>query len=183
MHGMVMSFRKTAVSFLTGFILVGVLHAQPKSMGTSYSFGGSGISYEHTLTNDSFAGISLKAETAEMFMGKTDHPGISASFTWNLILREWSSRNGNRINVFAGPGLALGWAPDIRKGEGAFLGLAGRFGIECSFSRMIQISLSISPIIGTHAEFLEDSIRMTHYLSGLTYSALPEIGIRISFGK
>lgn len=183
MQGMVMELRKTAVSLLIGTLFISVVHAQPKSIGTSYSFGGAGIVYEHTLSHDSFAGLSLKAETAEMFMGRTGHPGISASFTWNLILKEWTSSDGNRLNLFAGPGLALGWAKDIRKGDGAVIGLTGRLGMECSFKRKVLISISISPIIGTHAEFLDDSIRMTHYLNGLASSSLPEIGIRYVFGR
>ena len=83
-----MELRKTAVSLLIGTLFISVVHAQPKSLGTSYSFGGAGVVYEHTLSHDTFAGLSLKAETAEMFMGRTGHPGISASFTWNLILKE-----------------------------------------------------------------------------------------------
>ncbi len=180
---MVMELRKTAVSLLIGTLFIGALHAQPKSVGTSYSFGGAGLVYEHMLSHDTFAGLSLKAETAEMFMGRTDHPGISASFTWNLILKEWTSADGNRLNLHAGPGLALGWAKDLRKGEGAMIGLTGKFGLECSFKRKVLISISISPIIGTHAEILDDSIRMTHYLNGLVSSSMPEIGIRYVFGR
>ena len=158
-------------------------YAQPKSMGTSYSFSGMALSYEHYLSNDSFAEISLKGETGEMFMGRTEIPGVSASFTWNMKIYDWTSRNGNTVSIFAGPGLTAGWCEDLKKPSGGFIGLKGRVGGECSFNRKVIISVSVSPVIGTHAVLLEDSIRMTYYRNGLLGAVIPEIGIKYRFGR
>ena len=149
----------------------------------SYSFSGMALSYEHYLTNDSFAEISLKGETGEMFMGRTEIPGVSASFTWNMKIYDWTSRNGNTVSIFAGPGLTAGWGEDLKKPSGGFIGLKGRVGGECSFNRKVIISVSVSPVIGTHAVLLEDSIRMTYYRNGLLGAVIPEIGIKYRFGR
>ena len=158
-------------------------YAQPKSMGTSYSFSGISLSYEHYLTADSFAEISLKGEMGEMFMGRTEIPGVSASFIWNMKIYDWTSRNGNTVSIFAGPGLTAGWGEDLRKQSGGFIGLKGRVGGECSFNRKVIISVSVSPVIGSHAVLLEDSIRMTYYRNGLLGAVIPEIGIKYRFGR
>lgn len=168
---------------IMGCTSVSYAYAQPKSLGTSYSFSGMALSYEHYLTNDSFAEISLKGETGEMFMGRTEIPGVSASFTWNMKIYDWTSRNGNTVSIFAGPGLTTGWGEDLRKQSGGFIGLKGRVGGECSFNRKVIISVSVSPVIGTHAALLEDSIRMTYYRNGLLGAVIPEIGIKYRFGR
>ena len=168
---------------IMGCTYVSYAYAQPKSLGTSYSFSGMALSYEHYLTNDSFAEISLKGETGEMFMGRTEIPGVSASFTWNMNIYDWTSRNGNTVSIFAGPGLTAGWGEDLRKQSGGFIGLKGRVGGECSFNRKVIISFSVSPVIGTHAVLLEDSIRMTYYRYGLLGAVIPEIGIKYRFGR
>lgn len=168
---------------IMGCTSVSYAYAQPKSLGTSYSFSGMALSYEHYLTNDSFAEISLKGETGEMFMGRTEIPGVSASFTWNMKIYDWTSRNGNTVSIFAGPGLTAGWGEDLRKQSGGFIGLKGRVGGECSFNRKVIISVSVSPVIGTHAALLEDSIRMTYYRNGLLGAVIPEIGIKYRFGR
>ena len=168
---------------IMGCTSVSYAYAQPKSLGTSYSFSGMALSYEHYLTNDSFAEISLKGETGEMFMGRTEIPGVSASFTWNMKIYDWTSRNGNTVSIFAGPGLTAGWGEDLKKPSGGFIGLKGRVGGECSFNRKVIISVSISPVIGTHAVLLEDSIRMTYYRNGLLGAVIPEIGIKYRFGR
>lgn len=168
---------------IMGCTSVSYAYAQPKSLGTSYSFSGMALSYEHYLTNDSFAEISLKGETGEMFMGRTEIPGVSASFTWNMKIYDWTSRNGNTVSIFAGPGLTAGWGEDLKKPSGGFIGLKGRVGGECSFNRKVIISVSVSPVIGTHAVLLEDSIRMTYYRNGLLGAVIPEIGIKYRFGR
>lgn len=180
--------RKNILKRVYALILIGCAcfsyaDAQPKSLGTTYSFGGISLSYEHTLSSDSFAEVSLKAEMTEVFMGQRDIPGISASFTWNMNISNWKSANGCDIGLYAGPGLLLGWSPDYGKQNGGIIGLKGRFGAECAFGRNVTISLYISPVIGTHAVFLEDSINMTYFKYGLAYALMPEIGIKYRFGK
>ena len=172
--------RKACAVISVALLTASVSYAQPKAAGATFSFKGISLSYEHCM-NDSFLEASLKAETAETFLYRSECPGISGSLTWNFRIREWISSEGNTITVFAGPGLIAGYGPDFKRQSGLFYGLKGRAGIECDFERNVVISLAVSPIIGSHIVFHTDHISMNPYLNGLIYSVLPEIGIKYRF--
>ncbi len=155
--------------------------AQSKSVGTSFSYAGIGAVYEHTTGKDSFAEIQLRTETAGIFGGTMFYPGISASFTWNMIFAEAQSRNGNRIIFFAGPGATAGFTGDMKSSWGLMAGLKGRVGGECTFRRNVSISVSISPIIGVHTSRRGTTINMLIYKTGLLHAIMPEIGIKYAF--
>lgn len=172
---------RLAVSALAAFIALNVAGAQPKSVGTSFSFSGISLSYEHRISDECFAQFSLKSEMGEYLLDRAEKPGCSGSFTWNMILASKESRNGNRIDFFAGPGLTAGKSHDFKKPEGYFFGLTCRCGFECTFSRNMIVSASLAPTIGSHLEILSDSIRMTYFANGLFNGIMPEIGIRYCF--
>ena len=158
------------------------LHSQPKSLGASFTFSSIGIIYEHSVpSTNSFAEVYLKAETAEMFAGRSSYPGISASMTWNIIFKEWQTTEGNQIRLFAGPGAVLGYASDHNEPNGLILGLKGRIGSECIYTRYVSVSLSFSPVIGSHIVNYPDHYSMKTYRNGLYYSVIPEIGIKYRF--
>lgn len=167
-------------ALVSAIVLSHAAQGQSKAIGANFSFTGIGISYEHYL-EDKFIEVSLKSETSEMFLYRNDVPGFSAGVTWNFILKEWISYNGNRMSFFAGPGVTAGYACDFNSIGGVFCGLKGRAGIECSFSRNIILSASITPIIGAHLK--NDALYMTMkpYWNGLIYTLLPEIGIKYGF--
>lgn len=159
-----------------------IMSAQPKSLGATFSFTGIALSYEHELRGmDSFIEASVKAETSEVFLYRTDTPGVSGSITWNFPLKQWTSAEGNRLTFFAGTGLTAGCSNDHNLLYGIFFGLKGRAGVECSFARSVLISACISPVIGSHIAFYSDHITMRHYMNGLLYSLIPEIGIKYRF--
>lgn len=168
------------VSFLT-VILAGNANAQPESFGTTFSFNGIGLCYEHSVNENTFMEFALKTMTGEAFMNREEYPGVSVSFTWNMIMKTWDSRNGERIDLFAGPGLAAGWSKDFMKERGFNIGLAGRVGVQCSFSRNVEISACVTPVLGMHMVLLKESIRMEYYRYGLLNTIMPEIGIRYRF--
>lgn len=172
---------KICISLLAATALTGEVAAQSKSLGSLWSFSGIGISYEHRTDNDTFAEISLKAEMGEVYFGRANIPGCSAAFTWNIVFKSWQSKNGNRIDLFGGPGAIAGWANDYFEDTGVFFGMKGRIGVECTFSRKITISACLSPIIGSHAMLLDESVKMHFYRYGLMNALFPEIGIRYSF--
>lgn len=157
------------------------MFSQPKSAGAAYSFSGISASYEHRVTDDAFCEIALKSELGEVFLNRSRLPGISASFCWNLILREWESEEGNILRIFAGPGVHLGWGKDFKRDKGISFGLKGRFGIECDFPRNVSISLSASPVIGLQITKLDQSLKIDYFKNGLLNFILPEIGIRYRF--
>ena len=100
-------------------------HAQDRSLGASFSYAGSGLSYERNIDEDTFVEVQLRAETAYMFSSLTDKPGITASFTWNMIFSELTSSNGNRICFFAGPGITAGSVYDLPAQKGLVFGKLG----------------------------------------------------------
>lgn len=155
--------------------------AQSHSLGTTYSFGGIGIEYEHDLNPDCFINAGIRAETANHFMDSKREVGVSASLSCNFIIKQWSSRNGNTVSAFAGPGATFGKSHDFNKDSGYFFGLKGRAGIECRFGRNISISLSFNPILGSHMVIFDEHIEMNPYKLGLINAVLPEIGINYMF--
>lgn len=169
-----------AVSFMI-VIFAGSAHAQPESLGAAFSFSGISICYEHGVADDTFMEFTLKAETGESYLSREDSPGISASFTWNMIMKTWDSGDGETIDLFVGPGLAAGWSKDFMKERGLNLGLKCRLGVQFGFTRNIEVSACLAPVLGMHMTLLKDSIRMEYYRYGLLNMIMPEIGIRYRF--
>lgn len=157
------------------------IHAQPKSIGGTYSFNGISAVYEHWNGTDSFIEFKIKADFAEIFLNRDVLPGGLASATWNLTVWETRSSNDNIIRAYAGPGIIAGWGSEYNDRSGIIFGFKGSVGIECSFTRGISISLGISPTVGAHLRIMDEYLKMNYYKAGLIYSLLPEIGIKYDF--
>lgn len=175
------AFKRIIATCIIACVSIMYADAQPRSLGTTYSFGGIGLGYEHTLSRDCFMNAGVRAETASNFMDRSRQIGVSASLSCNFIIKQWQSRNGNTISAFAGPGATVGRSHDIEGGFGYFCGLKGRAGIECRFDRKISISLCFNPILGTHMAIYDDCIEMNPYKLGLINTVLPEVGINYMF--
>lgn len=157
-------------------------YSQPRSVGATYSFTGFSISYEHLIKGeDTFVDMSIKAETSEMFFLKSDAPGVSASVTLNYPVRNWLSSEGNKMSFIAGPGLLIGYGRDMNTAKGLYLGIKGKLGFECRFSRNITLSAFVSPTIGTHMDIHREYVRMKYYRNGLICGLIPEVGIKYAF--
>lgn len=158
------------------------LNAQPKAFGMSFSFNNIGITYEHFGSEGNFTEFALNAKFSEMFLGRQKSHGGDASFTWNMKIGEFISSEGNPVTFFAGPGAVAGWGADFKKIPGIYVGIKGRIGAECSFSRRrVTISAYAAPVLGAHITESDDSIKMDYYRNGLIYSLIPEIGIKYRF--
>ncbi len=157
--------------------------AQVKSVGATFCYAGTGISYEHSIDEGSFMEFQLRMETSSVFGKKKNSiPGVSASFSWNMIFAETESCEGNRVVFFAGPGAIVGWSEDMMKRTGLVFGLKGRVGGECTFIRRnVSISLSLSPVIGLHMSARNGMMDMLLYKTGLLYGIMPEVGIKYAF--
>ena len=167
-----------AVSFLS----LQHAYSRPKSIGASFSYTGLGITYDYYLNEtSSFVELSLKAESADMFADRRTYPGVSTSIIWNIIIKEWLSSEGNKISLFCGPGAMVGYTSDYMEKDGFSFGLKGRLGLECSYMRNVSISLSISPVIGSHIAGHLDGYSMKYYKNGVMYTLVPEIGIKYRF--
>lgn len=154
--------------------------AQSRALGASFSYSGIGITYEHDMDSQSFIDMQLRAETSSLFTYGS-RPGISASFSWNMIFSSIDSKNGNIVRFYAGPGLAIGSAEDIKGVGGKFFGLKGRVGCECAFSRKVAISFSLSPVLGAHIKSEEGTMIMLPFKMGMLYGIMPEVGIKHVF--
>ncbi len=157
------------------------IHAQRKAVGTTFSYAGIGLVYEHHIENRSFAEVQLRMETLPLYEFDRILPGISASFTWNMVFADFISRNGNKVEFFAGPGVMAGFSDDVLSRKGVFAGLKGRVGGECTFGRKVAVSISVSPILGVHLGRNSDMLTMLLYQSGLLYAIMPEVGIKYAF--
>lgn len=155
--------------------------AQSRALGCTFSYSGIGVSYEYGMDDGSFIDAQLRAETATNFTYGSRVPGISASFTWNMIFASRESVKGNCIRFYAGPGLALGTAEDLNAVGGMFFGLKGRVGYECIFPRKIGLSMSLSPVLGAHLKREKNSVIMLPFKMGLLYGIMPEVGIKYAF--
>ncbi len=166
---------------IVAFATMSLSYAQPKGMGGIFSFCGIGITYEHNLNQNCFIAADLRAETSELFLNRTDYPGISASLTSNFVLKEYRSQNGNPIRIFVGSGITAGKTRDLRKDDGYFFGLKVRAGVECNFERGISVSVCLNPILASHMVIFEDHAVMKYYRNGLMNLIMPEIGIKHIF--
>lgn len=166
---------------LMTFLFLSEIHAQNRTLGTTFSYAGCGIAYEEQVSDDTFYEIQLRAETAHMFSSLATSPGITGSFTWNMIFSESVSRNGNRICFFAGPGVIAGITDERPFQKGLLFGLKGRIGGECFFNRNIALSASLSPVLGAHITIQDGMPCMGLYINGLMCTIMPEIGIKYSF--
>ena len=175
------ALKRTIFIFIAACAAMSYCHAQPKALGTSYSISGISLTYEHYLNSECFLNTDLKAEMLTYFVNRNRTPGISASVSCNYIMKEWTSRNGNKILAIAGPGVVFGYSNDFRKDKGYFFGLKGRIGLECSFERNVSVSLTLNPILGSHMMLRDEYIEMRYYRNGIINTVLPEIGIKYTF--
>ena len=161
--------------------------AQERSIGTSWSFSGIGLTYDQQVKETAFVHIGAQLEMTETFIGRARIPGGSVSFTWNDILGSTTSRNGNRISFFTGAGAAAGYCKDFRlqKQEqtryGTFFGLKGRAGVRIQYDRNINITAAVAPVLGMHLYAREGTVMMRYYRYGLLQTLMPELTISYRF--
>lgn len=184
----ILSFLTMTLLFSSGF---SSLYARSRTIGATLSYTGVAVSYEHATKKDnSCLDLSLKVEFSEFTSSASSYLGASASLTWNSTLKEWTTSEGNTIGFFAGPGVVIGYGkdfPDCRNttlnkvSDGVFFGIKGKLGVECRFTRKVNLTASVSPIIGSHLVYDNGLVTMKWYRKGLYYALVPEIGIKYRF--
>lgn len=186
-HGMTGRRFVTRIFVMAAMILTSsITHARTRSIGAIFSYTGLSTSIEipvetKSASRESFIDLELKAENEELYTGRHSYPGVSAAASWNFILKEWKSPDGNTVNFFAGPGVALGYCADYKTDNGVMFGFKGRVGVECHFKRNVIISATFAPIIGSHITDYNGFALMKYYRNGLQYALIPEIGIKYRF--
>ena len=69
----------------------------------------------------------------------------------------------------------------VESSDGVFFGIMGKIGVECRFIRRVNLTASISPVIGSHLIYNNGLVTMKWYRNGLYYALVPEIGIKYRF--
>ena len=161
--------------------------AQERSIGTSWSFSGIGLTFDQQIKETAFVHFGAQLEMSETFLGRARVPGASLSFTWNDIIGSTTSRNGNRICFFTGAGAAAGYCKDfrVRRKEqiryGSFFGLKGRAGVRIEYDRKVNITVAIAPVLGMHLYIKDETLMMRYYRYGLLQTLMPELTISYRF--
>lgn len=161
--------------------------AQERSIGTSWSFSGVGLTFDQQIKETAFVHFGAQLEMSETFLGRARVPGASLSFTWNDIIGSTTSRNGNRICFFTGAGAAAGYCKDfrVRRKEqiryGSFFGLKGRAGVRIEYDRKVNITAAIAPVLGMHLYIKDETLMMRYYRYGLLQTLMPELTISYRF--
>lgn len=172
------------MTFALSSSAVSSLQARSKAIGATFSYTGIAVSHErYAGQENSFVDLTLKAEFNEFTAGRASYPGISASATWNSVLKKWITREESVISIFVGPGIVAGYGNDFKASPGFFLGIMGKIGVECAFSRNINLTAALSPVLGSHIIYNNGMVSMKWYRNGLYYALVPEIGIKYRFGQ
>ena len=99
--------------------------AQPKAIGLRIG-GGAELSYQH----------NVGANFIEADLGLESFKSLNVAATYNFNIAEF----GDGFKFYAGPGVGLGFAEELR------IGIAGQAGIEYNFaSAPVQVSLDVRP--------------------------------------
>lgn len=169
------------LAFLALIMNLTVLNAQPRSIGAVFSTSGLGVQYDHCVESGNYFSVDIMMDTDNLIWENVEHPGVAASFTWNIIFAEKTSSYGNRVSFFAGPGIMAGYVTDLSSKAGFAFGMKGRIGIECRFKRPFILSACIAPTLGIHLTSEIDHVSMKIYKSGLAETIAPQIGIKYAF--
>jgi len=162
-------------------------NAQRNAIGTSWSMSTIGITYEYQVKENTFLLAGIHMELGEAFLNRSQKPGYGASFTWNSIIAETESVNGNSIKFFAGPGAAVGYCKDLRLINkehglhGAYFGLKGRAGLEIQYDRKVNIIVCVAPVLGLHLAEDNGNYLARYYRYGILQTIMPEISINYRF--
>ena len=178
--------RKFIVVMSLAVAALGITDAQSRSVGTTWSFSGIGLSYESVRSDDVIFHAGVQLEMTENFLGRRGKMGWSGTVVWSNIIARTESRNGNEVLFHAGPGIMAGYAKDLqrKKGEdqyGVTFGLQGRVGATMIYDRKINISICIAPVIGMHLTRTDENLNMKYYRYGLLRTIMPEVSLQYRF--
>lgn len=151
------------------------------AFGGSFSLNGSGIVYRHDLRGDVFYEVALEVDYSHSVMVSRTLPGVWARYGYNVVFAEKTYSDGT-LRCYAGPGVALGYITDTFNSQrGLAGGLTGTVGLEYAFKVPVILSVSITPCLGFHYCRKDGAGHLDFYRGGITYSFLPNIGIKYSF--
>ncbi len=153
------------------------------TIGTFFSFNRSGFSFTmQPSAENAFWEVTVGIDYGGSVLNQNPAPGIAGTFSYNLIIADWSHSNGSS-RLYAGPGAMLGYIRDKDKPYGVVAALTGTFGYEYSFNVPLVITVGIVPTFGMHIGSSGNGLLMDFYKNGLTWSLGPQIGLKYNIHR
>lgn len=149
-------------------------------LGTFHSYKAVGFCADLFTSDDQFDTFELTADMHEVFSGKRPVPGIRASYIHNIILKEFSVREGETAaQLYAGPGVTAGYIRDSWKPFGVMAGITGALGVRANFLHNISLSaeLGIDVALFAQKDARYGNIDLTLYEAGIKNIIYPQLKI------
>ena len=146
--------RRILIPLLIAVLFAGEAGAQIRSLGGYYSFKGFGASalYEREGSEDLLSMTVLMDLTSILYREEMIRvPGSQFRFSYDYLLKDWIiDATGTRVQLFAGPGLMLGYIRDVDKKHGLTIAATGETGLLFNFVKDCIISLTFPVDLGIH---------------------------------
>ena len=113
---------------------------RPGEFGTIHSPKNFGVYFCLPGPDDSYDTISLMADMYGVISGRYSSPGVKFSYNHSIVLRNWEINSWN-INMYAGPGLSLGYLRDSDRARGGMAGINLAGGLKTHMQRNIDIGV------------------------------------------
>lgn len=184
---------------IIGLLTAASSFAQPRAMGARAGATGFEASYQHSMNTKQFIECDLGLDFGYNANGR---PGVKATATYNFIWARpaWTAKG--TWNLYAGPGLSVGFVDDIVPYEtsgdirgyndnGFEVAVAAQVGLEYMFDFPLILAVDIRPYFGIHMNdgHFNDPITGTrvHYGSKTGFydngvlGFIPSIAVRYRF--
>lgn len=151
------------------------LFSSPKGFGVSLCL--------NNTDGKSASLIQLFADTAGMFDGKVNSPGIKLAYDYQYNYCQFGKHG--QFSLFTGPGISLGYLKDrIDTPHGFMTSLNFINGISAYFNRGVRIELSFTLEVGLHAKStadMSDNKSIAIYRNGFRQCYFPQLSVFKTF--
>lgn len=151
------------------------------SCGTFHSAKGFGVSVD--LSNYDSAHLNsfvLYLDMQSILDGQSSSPGIRARYNYNHPLCSKDLKNGDKFQLYAGPGVTFGYVRDLNSRIGFMCGISGEIVGSFLFENHLCLSLALEASAAFHLR--EDNnigvLDFKFFQAGLFNVYLPELRIQ-----
>lgn len=147
---------------------IGTIHS-PKQFGAYFCFPGPDGSYDT---------MAIMADMYGVISGKHSSPGIKFTYNHSIVVKDWMV-NGWDVDLYAGPGISLGYLRDAGRTMGGMAGLNLAAGIKTHMQRNVDLALEFTSDI---AFYISENpryhnLQLSMYKLGLTRVFYPQLKI------
>lgn len=179
----ILTFAVLAVSALLSPVSVNAqtLELPEFSVGTFHSLKGFGICAD--ISNHDSAHLNsfaLFLDMQSILDGRSSSPGIRARYNYNLPLCSKDLKNGDRFQLYAGPGVTFGYVRDLNSRTGFMCGISGEIVGSFLFENHLSLSVALEASAAFHLR--EDNnigvLDFKFFQAGLVNTYMPELRIQ-----